>query len=396
MKLNKTMGRVATTLVATAMLASVAVVPAFAETAAPAQGGVNGNNLTSIKINKLLYMPSDVVTPTQEFQFKIVNASVPGDSTIKIDDTDSRNLYSGVGADADMTTGSVDGRVTVSATTDNGHRTAAAGQTDVDVYTDQVELTLPDKESFTKAGVYKYDIQEVDPNDDDFTEVTSAGLDLYLIVERENPTTQVSADDSYKITGAFIYADGKNFENGTDSAKTADYVNNYKMGEDGSTVGTLEFEKTITGAMGNMGDTFDFSVTSDSGLLTNGDTYKYKKNGVEQNPIAVADGKLTFNGVGNDDIITIMGLDAGSYTVEEADNTMGYKVSYKVDNAETATDGDSANMTVVAKEIASAEFINTRDAVSPTGIVMNVAPYALLVVVAAAGCFVFMRKRRED
>lgn len=396
MKLNKTMGRVATTLVATAMLASVAVVPAFAETAAPAQGVVNGNNLTSIKINKLLYMPSDVVTPTQEFQFKIVNASVPGDSTIKIDDTDSRNLYSGVGADADMTTGSVDGRVTVSATTDNGHRTAAAGQTDVDVYTDQVELTLPDKESFTKAGVYKYDIQEVDPNDDDFTEVTSAGLDLYLIVERENPTTQVSADDSYKITGAFIYADGKNFENGTDSAKTADYVNNYKMGEDGSTVGTLEFEKTITGAMGNMGDTFDFSVTSDSGLLTNGDTYKYKKNGVEQNPIAVADGKLTFNGVGNDDIITIMGLDAGSYTVEEADNTMGYKVSYKVDNAETATDGDSANMTVVAKEIASAEFINTRNAVSPTGIVMNVAPYALLVVVAAAGCFVFMRKRRED
>ena len=233
MKLNKTMGRVATTLVATAMLASVAVVPAFAETAAPAQGVVNGNNLTSIKINKLLYMPSDVVTPTQEFQFKIVNASVPGDSTIKIDDTDSRNLYSGVGADADMTTGSVDGRVTVSATTDNGHRTAAAGQTGVDVYTDQVELTLPDKESFTKAGVYKYDIQEVDPNDDDFTEVTSAGLDLYLIVERENPTTQVSADDSYKITGAFIYADGKNFENGTDSAKTADYVNNYKMGEDG-------------------------------------------------------------------------------------------------------------------------------------------------------------------
>ena len=31
MKLNKTMGRVATTLVATAMLASVAVVPAFAD-----------------------------------------------------------------------------------------------------------------------------------------------------------------------------------------------------------------------------------------------------------------------------------------------------------------------------------------------------------------------------
>ena len=44
----------------------------------------------------------------------------------------------------------------------------------------------------------------------------------------------------------------------------------------------------------------------------------------------------------------------------------------------------------------SAEFTNNREAVSPTGIVMNVAPYVLLVVVAAAGCFVFLRKRRED
>ena len=41
-------------------------------------------------------------------------------------------------------------------------------------------------------------------------------------------------------------------------------------------------------------------------------------------------------------------------------------------------------------------YENNREAVSPTGIVMNVAPYALLVVIAAAGCFVFLRKRDED
>ena len=39
---------------------------------------------------------------------------------------------------------------------------------------------------------------------------------------------------------------------------------------------------------------------------------------------------------------------------------------------------------------------NTRSTTTPTGIVMNVAPYALLVVVAVAGCFVFLRKRNED
>ena len=42
------------------------------------------------------------------------------------------------------------------------------------------------------------------------------------------------------------------------------------------------------------------------------------------------------------------------------------------------------------------EFTNDREASTPTGIVMNVAPYALLVVIAAAGCLVFLRKRDED
>ena len=41
-------------------------------------------------------------------------------------------------------------------------------------------------------------------------------------------------------------------------------------------------------------------------------------------------------------------------------------------------------------------YTNKLDTVSPTGLAMNIAPYALLVVVAAGACFVFLRKRRED
>lgn len=43
MKLNKTIGRVATTLVATAMLASLAAVPAFADSTPGVQGGSEWN-----------------------------------------------------------------------------------------------------------------------------------------------------------------------------------------------------------------------------------------------------------------------------------------------------------------------------------------------------------------
>ena len=62
---------------------------------------------------------------------------------------------------------------------------------------------------------------------------------------------------------------------------------------------------------------------------------------------------------------------------------------------ENATKDNTASGTMGSAE-KNVVFYNTRDAVSSTGIVMNVASYVLLVVVAAAGCFVFLRKRRED
>ena len=79
------------------------------------------------------------------------------------------------------------------------------------------------------------------------------------------------------------------------------------------------------------------------------------------------------------------------YTVSETDyRSSGYTT--KINDNEVR---EVVNVTYDADNNDIA-VVNTRNAVSPTGIVMNVAPYALLVVVAAAGCFVFLRKRRED
>ena len=82
--------------------------------------------------------------------------------------------------------------------------------------------------------------------------------------------------------------------------------------------------------------------------------------------------------------------------VEEADwidgNNDGKKDGVS-GNVEAKVSEDNTDAYDVENEVL---FTNDRDAVSPTGIVMNVAPYALLVVIAAAGCFVFLRKRDED
>ena len=68
MNLRKNLGRVASTIVATALLASVATVPAFAAGASTAQ---NANGLTSITLNKKLVLPDNVAIPNQTFTFTV-------------------------------------------------------------------------------------------------------------------------------------------------------------------------------------------------------------------------------------------------------------------------------------------------------------------------------------
>ena len=68
--------------------------------------------------------------------------------------------------------------------------------------------------------------------------------------------------------------------------------------------------------------------------------------------------------------------------------------TYTVDDGEVKS-GEACTVHFTDANV-DVSYLNTLNAVSPTGLIMDIAPYALLVVVAAAGCFVFLRKRRED
>lgn len=78
MKLNKTFGRIATTLVATAMLASLAA-PVYAE-----ETGVLTPSEGKITIKKELVMPKDMMTPGVTFDFEITTTSVDEGDTIEL------------------------------------------------------------------------------------------------------------------------------------------------------------------------------------------------------------------------------------------------------------------------------------------------------------------------
>ena len=108
--------------------------------------------------------------------------------------------------------------------------------------------------------------------------------------------------------------------------------------------------------------------------------------------------------LGDDDSVTIYGLSkSDSYTItEEYGDKTGYSTTATINNGENVLKNgnlDVAYGTGENEDITEAHnvvYTNSRDSAAPTGIAMDIAPYALLVVIAAAGCFVFLRKRNED
>ena len=379
MKLNKTIGRVATTLVATAMLASLAAVPTFA---APA-----GNAATTTSFTKKLNMDNadGASVPALNYHYTIGTDGVTGVNATAT----QPQIKVGVG------TLNITNEVTFTA----------------DDLDKDVTVTIP-ANTYSEPGIYRYKVTETDntANIAGMSDVTGDDtyyLDVYVV------------DNGVSLEAAsFVWTREAITPNLQWNVETEQYDAVYGTDEDDAlakkvsedvdtyTTYTLTVEKKTSGTMANDGGTFNFKV---------------KINGVDQGT-TVTVGSAPSEEAGSDGVITVeqaivapgeagksfvikgIPADATYDVIEKLAATEGYTVTAKVNSGsdqtltydgtedvmgyETSASMNSTNNTVV--------ITNTRNAVSPTGIVMDVAPYALLVVIAAAGCFVFLRKRRED
>lgn len=370
MNLNKALGRVATTLVAGAMLTALAL-PVYAT------DGVQGSTETTINsltITKELQMPTNVVTSENvDFDFTLSGENAGEGETI---------LSNNVSLDVTSGTGTATGTAHFNAGAKNGDTATAT-------------FSFSSNFSFSNPGVYKYKINEDDVSaDTGYSDATNA-LYAYLFVKKaDNPAADTIGDSK---DGMVIYAAVVTTNSTTANkagAKTETWTNNYMT----DATGSLKVTKNIDGTMASPNDEFTFTV---SGLTPNR-TYVVSGTGIT----AGSNDKITANAKGEyqftlkaTETRTILGLTANEYVVTETPSTEGYEltsVTGKDDDDEDISDG-SADVTLTTEAMTKeVVFVNTRNAVTPTGIVMNVAPYVLLVVVAAAGCFVFLRKRRED
>lgn len=399
MKLNKTIGRVATTLVATAMLASLA---------APAMAADYVAGADEVAFTKTIDMSGapGATVPNATYQYSIAQ----GDAVEA--GVNTPEIKAGV-----VVTGQ-DNQVTAPTISDAEFTPADAinneGKAVETVSVDFSGIT------FTQPGIYRYEITEADPNVAGLTTDGANTLYLDVYVVDENGAMKIS---NYVMLTEAITPDLT--VNGDTQKTEAVYGDKSKKfsGNDDDAYVTYELtvQKNVSGAMGDKTVPFDFTINFDN--LSEGTKVSTKNVTAGEGAESTVTTYTPSNGANaagetsvsaslkHGEEVTISGVPADALyeVVETLPNTAGYTVSYKIDNAENFTsitggkgetettystsDPDDKQMNNVDHKVVVNNF---KDSVTPTGIIMNVAPYALLVVIAAAGCFVFLRKRRED
>lgn len=163
-------------------------------------------------------------------------------------------------------------------------------------------------------------------------------------------------------------------------------------------VGTLTVNKVLEGSFYNPKDTFTIKVKfSCPGGKEVRNSFTYKKDGATQTTTVAAsewdtDGTktVTIKGVKGNDSFVFSNLPEGvKYEVMEevaADGKTikGYEPNY--DQYKTGTISTTGSSTTVT---------NKKDANAPTGVIMTIAPYALMVVLAGAFAVVFLTRRNR-
>ena len=248
-----------------------------------------------------------------------------------------------------------------------------------------------DGTKFTAPGIYRYVITEEATsisgitNDTDTTRV----LDLYVTSD---------ANGALTVSSAVLHKDASVLAAGSYTSKDSGFTNTYATSD-------LTISKTVTGNQGFRNKYFTFNVSisgaaagtvytvnldaadETAGSNTNASTLTADSNGAVTGTFYLKHGQS----------IVIQGLTSGTtYTVTESiDSSEGYTTSYVIGSADSVT-GTATGAQEMGTADQTVAFTNHREGTVPTGILVDVAPYLLIFLLAGAGFVVlFGRKRRR-
>ena len=304
------------------------------------------NEPKNVTITKEITKDANDYAPATTFEFQIT----PGTPVDASEGQDA--VYRGPDGGAYFAEGA--GRITSSPNADDiGKAMITVGTTTISI----------DNTKFTAPGIYRYNVTEKqgDYEGVKYSEETKY-FDVYVNSEKD-----VYA---YTFTNAAA-ADGK------DDGK---FINDYGTAE-GYKIYDVKITKKVTGNQGDKSKDFSFIIdaSGDDG---------------EQFYVTYGDGKT---------VTLVTGEDSQTITLKDGQSAIIHGLSatdtYRVDEVDYTKDGYTTTVDG-AKEGSISEdttviFTNHKEAAAPTGIMMNIAPYVLMVAVAAVLAVVFLRKRNS-
>lgn len=333
MKKSKMLHRIAAALLAGTMMVAMGTT-AFAD---EPQG-------TTVTLTKTITAEDNVLAPATEFSFTISNGA---EQTIQAADGTNIVVYAGVAGNATF----ADGQNTTLAFTPGD---ALTKSTDISFGT-----------AYDKPGVYHYVVSEDGGNYDGMSYSTEE-YDVYVFVENDT--------NGYKIANVLVY------NKAGQKAENVEFNNTY-------VTNNVSLKKVVTGNQADKSKKFEFTVTvngqsDEKYTAILGSTTTVLETGVPA--------KFT---LGNDETVTIYGLsESDTYEFVETDcSADGYKTT--ITGADTANGLTATGNTNGGND--AVVYTNEKNVQAPTGIMMNVAPYVLMVAVAAVLAVVFLRRKNN-
>ena len=362
------------------LLAFVLLIGTTAITASAAENTYQ-SIVGSTSFVKNLVVDADANIPDVTFSYTIKRGTAVAATadTIEILVSDSGGGTIGTAAFSNLdTTNTIAGLPT---DTDSTHPTA-----DKKYAQKTVSITLPNT-SFTKPGVYRYEITEKTDNplpgvtyDPDSTRY----LDVFVVAD-ESDVLHVQ-NYVFRKAATNIGLDGKYVSNPDE--KSSGYINTLTQYD-------FDFSKTISGNQGDKNKRFNFTLSITG---ANPGTYPIIANDVTGNPTSITvgtDGIATFAySLTNGSTVKVIGLNKGAVcTVTEEPGD--YTATRSLDGGAAVSGATSGNVTLNSDH--SVAFTNTRNGIIPTGIIMTIAPFAIgICVFGAVFIFIIVRRKRRS
>lgn len=273
------------------------------------------------------------------------------------------------------------------------------------------------KVNFTEPGVYRYIItedgtnQQAITNDTDLTRV----LDVYV------NDASTKTEKKLTIAGYVLHSnvnDEPDVAAGVDFGSAGKYTDTKSQGFTNSyDTSDLTLRKEVTGNQASHDKYFEFTLNIDKALpntkynvVIDGADATSKTNAAtidanagQKNVTSIttdAQGKATQKFyLQHGQQVTVQGI-AKDTTYALTENTEDYKstantAANHVVTIKKGTNSAEVNGTIASNDLTTG-YLNTRNGVIPTGVIMTVAPFAAVTLLGAAGMVTIKMKKRED